>query len=365
MRHALLCLILAAGCSRVVPTSTAQDSAAHPVNAETPVNPIHTSPSDAAQILLSYVNTGNVELQDVATVVNDSNSDADGGFGMKLIGGTPADPKEWPASFTTSQGNSRCTGTVIGPRTLQLAAHCVGNGMMATLKYGANTYSGKCTHSPKYRSDATADYALCYLSQEIDLPWYEGILPGGSKIVVGSEIVLAGMGCTQPGGGGGNDNVFRVGKAPVTRVPTSDNDIVTSGSSALCFGDSGGSAFWKDEKGVLRIVGINSRGDIRKVSYLSAVYTVDAKSFYSKWATDNNASICGLDADAKKCRGEEAVPPPPPPPPSPVPEWCKESVKMLDQCLHGEPRLALSKPEECRDNYAKLYACVVASEREE
>lgn len=219
-----------------------------------------------------------------------------------LIGGTPAPAGSFPASFTTRHGNSQCTGTVIGPRVLQLAAHCVGDGRSATIRHTSGTYTGVCKHAAEYRRDATADYALCKLDRAIDLPLYERVLQE-KWVSVGNLLLLAGMGCTQPGGSGGNNNVLRIGEAPVRTLPVSNNDLVTRGNAALCFGDSGGSAFWRDPKGELWVVGINSRGDIRTTSYLSATFTRVAKNFYNSWRTANGVKVCGLDKDAPKCRG--------------------------------------------------------------
>ena len=276
-----------------------------------------------------------------------------------LIGGAPADPKDWPSSFTTQQGNSRCTGTMIAPNVLQLAAHCVGNGRQASINSQGVKYTGVCTHSPKYRLDSTADYALCLLSESVDLPWYESIVKPSeaAKMKIGDKLLLAGMGCTQPGGGGGNDDTFRVGESPITRLPKTSNDIVTEGNAALCFGDSGGSAFWKDEKGVYKIVGINSRGDIRTTSYLSAVFTKDAVDFYTSFAVNNNVSICGLSDNAAKCRGESS------PDPTPVPPWCAATLSKVNLCIFGNPRHAPSEVEACRKAYAELYACEIAAEQ--
>jgi hypothetical protein len=280
----------------------------------------------------------------------------------KLIGGDAADPKDWPASFTTKHGNSKCTGTMIGPKALQLAAHCVGNGRTATITANGKTYTSTCTHSPKYKNDATADYALCLMAEAVDLPWYESVLTASTaKMKVGDKLILGGMGGTQPGSGnGGNDGIFRVGEAPIIRMPTGNNDIVTQGSSALAFGDSGGSAFWKDEKGILRIAGINSRGDIRKTSYLSAVFAKDGNDFYSSWVVTNNAVICGISDAATKCRGEDT----PLPPESPVPAWCKSVFDHVGLCIFGNPRDSLANKDACRDDYAKLFACQEASELE-
>src|SRR6056300_1764505 len=67
-----------------------------------------------------------------------------------LIGGKPADMSKFPATFYTSQGNARCTGTIVGPKALLLAAHCVGNGKQSILVSNGVTYTGVCTHHPKY-----------------------------------------------------------------------------------------------------------------------------------------------------------------------------------------------------------------------
>lgn len=275
-----------------------------------------------------------------------------------LIGGAPADRKDWPASFTTSQGNSRCTGTVIGPKALQLAAHCVGNGKTASIKSGAETYTGKCTHHQSYKTDPTADYALCLLDKEIKLPWFENVMIT-RDIKVGDKILLAGMGCVQPGGGGGNDDVFRIGETTVVRIPSNDNDIVTKGNAALCFGDSGGSAYFKGSDGVYRIAGVNSRGDIQTTSYLSAVYTDTANKFYAKWVVDNNAPVCGITQGMANCRGGGSEPDP-----TPVPPWCAATLEKVNRCIYGNPRLSLSDPQGCRDEYSKLFACQVASEND-
>lgn len=261
-----------------------------------------------------------------------------------LIGGRAADPKDFPASFYAAMGGSRCTATVVGPQVLFIAAHCVGNGSKATITHKGEKIAGVCEHSSDYRRNSTADYALCAFGKVIEGIEYEVVNQDESRIKVGDEILLTGFGCVRPGGGGGNDGVYRIGEAKVSRVPRgSDNDIVTGGGAALCFGDSGGPAF-KIASGMRYQVSINSRGDIRQTSYLSALHTDQAKKFITSWSEKTGLKICGVHKDVPNCRGlkpEPTPPPSPPPSPSPTPPGppspleCQKIYETLKMCLRA------------------------------
>jgi len=247
-----------------------------------------------------------------------------------LINGDVVDPKDFPATFKTTIGSSWCTGTLIGPRVLQLASHCVPNGGKASFTSNGVTYTGTCQRHPAYNGDETADYALCYLDKVADVAFYETITH--EEVAIGETIYLAGYGCKYPGGNDKPDGKLRVGPTEVVGLPIDDNDIVTEKNAALCYGDSGGSVFKKDSKGVLKVVAINSRGDIETTSYLPALYTVPAKSFYISWAAGKKAFICGLSGDDPKCRGYVAPEPPPAPEPSPSPSPTPTPLPDLPEC---------------------------------
>lgn len=262
-----------------------------------------------------------------------------------LIGGQPADPKAWPASVYARAGNSACSATVVGEKALAIAAHCVSNGGSVTFSVGANQYSARCTHSPKYRGDSTADYALCAIDKVVTGIEYENLATDTSWCAVNAEVTLTGYGCVRSGGGGGNDGIYRIGTAKIITCPTRSNDTVTRGTAALCYGDSGGPAFYV-KNGERVVFGVNSRGNISTTSYLSTWTTTDGKSFIASWASQTSLKLCGVHSDARGCRGAGEEPPPPPPPPRDCDEALAQAIQgqqeasskllVLKACLEAE-----------------------------
>lgn len=237
-----------------------------------------------------------------------------------LIGGKEADRSMFPATVVQRSGGGSCTATVIGPRTLISAAHCMNDG--GTVRFSLVTgksYTAKCEHHKDYENNATADWALCLIDREVNGITYEILSMDRSIPKVGEEILLTGYGCTRKGGGGGNDGVLRVGYAKVTRTPSKGNwDIVTRGDVALCFGDSGGPAFYV-ENDSRKMISVNSRGNIDDTSYLSKTL---ANETFSGWLADwtkrnGSQKICGIDQTANCYGGEDQPPKDSPPSPDP------------------------------------------------
>ncbi len=226
-----------------------------------------------------------------------------------LIGGTIANPADWPASVYASLSGSRCSATVVGPRVLAIAAHCSSG--KVSFSVGPNNYTGTCSNAREYSSNSTADYSLCLLDRDVIGVPYESLNQDATRLKIGADLLLTGYGCIRKGGGGGNDGNYRIGRSQITRLPSgSSNDIVTVGTAALCFGDSGGPAFLTLPSGERWVVSVNSRGDIRSTSYLSSWSSSTAKAFIERWHAKFGQPICGVHAAARGCRNSNELSPP-------------------------------------------------------
>ena len=86
------------------------------------------------------------------------------------------------------------------------------------------------------------------------------------------------------------------------------------GDVALCFGDSGGPAFYVNGDQRFQI-SVNSRGNIQDTSFLSKTLANDVFSqSLAKWAAGKNVKVCGLH---ENCNGPVEPEPQPEPEPDP------------------------------------------------
>ncbi len=225
---------------------------------------------------------------------------------INLINGTVVDQSLYPASVMVTSGGGSCTGTVVGKNVMIIAAHCVDHGATATFSAGGKRYSSVCSQASLYRRDVDHDLALCRTSQEITGIEYENISVTAGLVQPGAKVLLTGYGCRDVGGSGGADGKYRIGEATVSRLPQVpyNYDYVTENGGALCFGDSGGPAFYSPtgDASDRVVISVNSKGNIRDISYITDLSTQASTEFIKLWTEHYSLEICGYNQDAEGCR---------------------------------------------------------------
>lgn len=227
--------------------------------------------------------------------------EAEAGSDVQVIGATPAAAGEWPATFRFSRGGKFCTSTLVGERAILTAAHCVGDKQSGTIKIAGRATSVQCRRHPYYQSNAHYDVALCLAAAKIVLPngaKYESLNGDASLPDVGTSITLLGFGCRRVGGGGSSGALYQ-GQAQLTLAKFVY--ISTLGGAAVCFGDSGGAAYY-DAGGVRRIAGVSSEGNIQNESSLTNIANATVASFIRSWSATNGSMVCGVTGTGGNCK---------------------------------------------------------------
>lgn len=230
---------------------------------------------------------------------------AEGVFPM-LINGSEVPVGSYKGVVKITTGSAACTATVVGKRALITAAHCAANGATSSFKLDGTSYTVKMTRSPLYPGK-DHDISIGLIDKDVMVPPHTIVL-NADVAGVGNTLHLLGYGCTQPGGGGGNDGILRHGDTTITGFNGYDIVSKKPGGAALCFGDSGGPAFLKvmvakslldeslaEEREYL--VSINSKGNIIDTNYTARLDSKTSIDFLKQWATTNNVEVCGVNAN--------------------------------------------------------------------
>lgn len=208
----------------------------------------------------------------------------------RVVGGTPAAAIDWPfAAAVYDHGAFICSGSVIAPRYVLTAGHCLPGGFAQNYKVLAGTTDlttggekikvQRGEVDPNYLLRGHDDFAVLKLEHATAAPAAD--MPtkaeADAATTVSSGLMTAGWGATNPDGSGATDDLLEAattaiaggachqafpGYASASEICTRGIPILGGGEVSACYGDSGGPLV-ADTAGGRILVGTTSYGGRR------------------------------------------------------------------------------------------------------
>ncbi len=195
----------------------------------------------------------------------------------EIHNGSEAGSCQWPSTVALLRSDGPfCSGTLIHPRFVVTAAHCIDDGQVPdAIGFGENGHAPErsvgvlgCTNNPLYYSEPYVDMAICELATPVvdvqPVPIALGCELDGLQ--PDSIVQIVGYGNEQSYFNEFGEFVYGEGIGPKRFTPQAvyevrdeaeEVDLVgVDAFSSACHGDSGGGAFMQLADGSWRLVGI-------------------------------------------------------------------------------------------------------------
>jgi hypothetical protein len=207
--------------------------------------------------------------------------DEPGQTSSPIIGGTAAPTCGWPTTVLVGSG---CSGTLVHPRVVMTAKHCLSGSTLPSISFGeARGKVSKTVRAAKCYKHPQTDFAFCTLPEDIvGMPLVPVMAPCEmSEMKMGAPIAEAGFGVQngqQTGFGTKKSIEGTVVRASATRTTV---DVTSGTQDGEYFGDSGGPVFLRMPDTTWRLIGndltspdVNGTNNPRVSTYTSVPFHV-------------------------------------------------------------------------------------------
>lgn len=184
-----------------------------------------------------------------------------------IFGGQDAHNCQFPGTVAIRPGGGTlCSGTLIHPRVVVTAGHCLGD--PTSVRFGETSGDPAhdvpiewCIRNPEYNGNfGGTDFAVCKLTQAVaQTPPTPPLMGCETALMVqGQPAVIVGFGQTDGNVGAGTK---RWAETAIAQDASETTVLVGGDGKSPCFSDSGGPAYLQLEDGSWRAFGIVSGGN--------------------------------------------------------------------------------------------------------